>query len=238
MNTNVNNRFLEGLKDGIPIGVGYLSVSMSFGMIAVSMGIPLEIAVLISLTNLTSAGQFAGLNILLMQNAYFQMALTQLIINMRYFLMSLSLSQKVDKKMTTLDRMLIAFGITDEIFALASNKEGKVGRNYMLGLMLLPIAGWTLGTFIGAGASTLLPESISNCLQIAIYGMFLAIIIPPAKKDKNVRTTVIMAALLSCAFALLSSVVEIGSGFVIIICTILSAGCMAILHPIKEEEYE
>lgn len=238
MTKGVNNNFIEGLKDGIPIGVGYLSVSMSFGMMAVSMGIPLEVAVIISLTNLTSAGQFAGLHILLMQNAYFEMALTQLIINMRYFLMSLSLPQKVDKKMSTLDRMMVSFGITDEIFALASNKEGKIGRNYMLGLMLIPIIGWTLGTLIGAGASTLLPETLSNCLSIAIYGMFIAIIIPPAKKDKNVRNTVIFSAILSCVFALLNDVISIGSGFVIILCTVFSAGFMAITHPIKEDAHE
>lgn len=237
MKEKIHTSFLEGLKDGIPIGIGYVSVSMSFGMIAVSMGIPLEMAVLISLSNVTSAGQFAGLNILLMHNAYIQMALTQLIINLRYSLMSLSLSQKVDTKMKTWERMLIAFGITDEIFVLASNKEGKVSRNYMLGLILVPIIGWTLGTYIGAKASTLLPESISNCLQIAIYGMFLAIIVPPAKKDKNVFISVIIASVLSCIFVLCKEQIQIGSGFVIIICTVLSAGYMAIKHPIKEDEH-
>lgn len=237
MKSVVKNNFIEGLKDGIPIGIGYVSVSMSFGMIAVSMGIPLEIAVLISLTNITSAGQFAGLNILLLENAYIQMALTQLIINMRYFLMSLSLSQKVDSKMKTFERMIFAFAITDEVFALASNKEGKVGRNYLYGLMIMPILGWTLGTFIGASASSLLPASISNCLQLAIYGMFIAIIIPPSKKDKHVFMCVLIASICSCLFVLLEDVVHIGSGFVIIACTLVSAGYMAIKHPLKEDEH-
>lgn len=234
MKNEINNSFKEGLQDGIPIALGYVSVSMTFGMMAVSMGIPVEVAVLISLTNLTSAGQFAGLDLLLTQAAYIEMALTQLIINLRYSLMSLSLSQKIDTSMNTKDRAIIAFGITDEIFALSSNKPTRVGKKYMLGLMSLPILGWTGGTLIGAVASHLLPASICDALSIAIYGMFLAIIIPPAKKDKNVRTTILIASLLSCVFALLKDVVQIGSGFIIIICTLVSAGCMAILRPVEE----
>lgn len=238
MKNEINNSFKEGLHDGIPIALGYVSVSMTFGMMAVSMGIPVEVAVLISLTNLTSAGQFAGLDLLLTQATYIEMALTQLIINLRYSLMSLSLSQKIDPSMNTKDRAMIAYGITDEIFALSSNKPTKVGKKYMLGLILLPVLGWTGGTLIGAIASHLLPASISNALSIAIYGMFLAIIIPPAKKDKNVRSTILIASLLSCGFAVLKDVIQVGSGFVIIICTLLAAGGMAILKPVEEKEHE
>lgn len=237
-NEIIENSFQEGLRDGIPIALGYLSVSFTFGMISVSMGIPIEVAVIISLTNLTSAGQFAALPLLQMQNAFFEMALTQFIINLRYALMSLSLSQKVDEKLTTKERATIAFAITDEIFALCANKNTKFGKRYFYGLALLPIFAWTLGTFVGGGASQLLPVMLRDALQLAIYGMFLAIIIPPAKKLSGIRKTIIMAASMSCLFALLNEFISIGSGFVIIICTLASAGIMAYLYPIKEAVHE
>lgn len=233
----VINRFKEGVIDGIPIGLGYLGVSFTFGMMAVSMGIPVEVATIISLTNLTSAGQFAALDIMLLQSAYIEMALTQFVINLRYALMSLSLSQKIDPSLTTGKRAFMAFAITDEIFALASNKQGKVGERYFIGLALMPIIGWCGGTFIGGSASQLLPVSIRSVLEIAIYGMFLAIIIPPAKKDKHITKVIIVSALLSCLFYGLSSYIEVGSGFVIIICTLVSAGTMAYFFPIKEDTY-
>ena len=234
MEERIINNMKEGIRDGIPIGLGYLSVSFTFGMMAVSNGIPLEVAVVISLTNLTSAGQFAGLDLMLVSGSYIEMALTQIIINLRYALMSLSLSQKVDKKMDTKDRCMIAFSITDEIFALASSKQGRVGRKYMFGLMSLPILCWTLGTFLGGAASTVLPDSVRSAMGIAIYGMFLAIIIPPAKKFSSVRNVVIFSALLSCGFALLHTWIPISSGFVIILCTLLAAGAGAYLFPVQE----
>lgn len=234
----VLNSFSEGIKDGIPIGLGYLSVSFTFGMMAVSMGIPLEVAVIISLTNLTSAGQFAGLPLLMMNGAYLEMAMTQFIINLRYALMSLSLSQKVDVNLKVKDRAIIAFAITDEIFALASNKKGKIGRSYFVGLALIPILGWTMGTLIGGGASQLLPQGIRDCLQIAIYGMFLAIIIPPAKRIASLRLVIIGSAILSCFLTFISSYIVIGSGFIIIICTVIIAGIAAYFFPIKEANHD
>lgn len=234
----VINSFAEGVKDGIPIGLGYLSVSFTFGMMAVSMGIPLEVAVLISLTNLTSAGQFAGLELLMVNGAYIEMAMTQFIINLRYALMSLSLSQKVDSKLNGSDRALIAYAITDEIFALASNKEGRIGKTYFVGLASIPILGWTLGTLIGGGASQLLPLGIRSCLQIAIYGMFLAIIIPPAKKMRSLRIVILFSALLSCLLTFINTYFSIGSGFIIILCTVITAGLAAYFFPIKEASHD
>lgn len=234
----VENRFIQGLKDSVPIGLGYLSVSFTFGMMCVSSGIPVEIAVVISLTNLTSAGQFNGLILILEAAPLMELAMSQFIINLRYALMSLSLSQKIDKKMSTLDRAFISFGITDEIFALASSTYERVGRNYMLGLILFPVFCWTLGTFIGGSATAMMPETLRNALGIAIYGMFLAIIIPPAKKLKNVRKVLIFSIILSCFFELIKPVIEISSGFVIILCTILAAGLGAYFFPVKEIEHE
>lgn len=234
----VENRFAQGIKDGVPIGLGYLSVSFTFGMMAVSNGVPVEIAVLISLTNVTSAGQFSGLSLMLAHGSYIELALSQLIINLRYALMSLSLTQKVDKKMKTHERALIAFGVTDEIFAMASSTYERVGTWYMAGLIGFPVACWVAGTFVGGAASTLLPESIRSALGIAIYGMFLAIIIPPAKKLSSVRKVLILSIALSCLFALLHDVIAVSSGFVIIICTIVASAFGAYFFPIEGVEHE
>lgn len=235
MEKTIINTFKKGMKDSVPIGLGYFSVSFTFGMMAVSSGIPLEVAVVISFSNLTSAGQFAGLAMIVNLGSYMEMALTQFIINLRYALMSLSLTQKVDPTMPTYERCLIAYGITDEIFAMASSQEGYVGKRYMLGLILPPVLCWTIGTFVGGAASNVLPVSIRDCMGIAIYGMFLAIIIPPARKFSSVRKVVILSALLSCSFAILQPILAISSGFVIILCTIIAAAAGAYLFPMESE---
>ena len=135
----LENRFSQGIRDSVPIGLGYLSVSFTFGMAAVSGGLPLGAAVIMSLTNLTSAGQFSALTLIIEQAGLFELALSQLVINLRYALMSLSLSQKVDQKMKAYERAMIAFGITDEIFALSSSRYERIGKWYMLGLMTFPM---------------------------------------------------------------------------------------------------
>ena len=227
--------FAHGLKDGIPIGLGYLSVSFGFGIMAVNSGIPLLPTLLISITNLTSAGQVAGVSIIAAAGAMAEMALTQLIINLRYALMSLSLSQKLDSSFTLLHRLVGSFGITDEIFAVASSKDGVIGKNYLYGLITIPYIGWALGTFLGAAAGGILPEGLRNCLGIAIYGMFLAIIIPPAKKEKGVLLAVIAACVLSCLIRYLPFLSFITEGFSVIICAVAAASLAAWLHPMKKE---
>lgn len=230
----VQNHFIQGIKDGVPIGLGYLSVSFTFGMMAVSQGMPISVAVVISLTNVTSAGQFSGLALIMAQGSYIELALSQFIINLRYALMSLSLSQKVDKEMTTLQRAAISYGVTDEIFALASSTYERVGKNYMFGLIAFPVSCWVMGTFLGGAASTIMPESIRSALGIAIYGMFLAIIIPPAKKFRSVRIVLMLSILMSCAFSLLKDIFPVSSGFVIILCTIAASAFGAWFFPVEE----
>lgn len=226
--------FADGLKDGIPIGLGYLSVSFTFGMMAVMQGIPVWAAVAISMTNLTSAGQFAGLSLIAAGAPAVEMALTQLVINLRYALMSLSLSQKLVPATGTAKRCLIAFGNTDEIFAVASGKAGKVSTAYMVGLMTVPYIGWAAGTLIGGVASTLLPEFIRSALGIAIYGMFIAIIIPPARKQKPVRAVLLVAIVLSLILHFVPLFAGISEGFIIIICAILASALGAWLFPVEE----
>ena len=219
--------FKQGITDGIPIALGYLAVSFTFGMMAVQGGLSIWQAVLISLTNLTSAGQFAGLDII--------MALTQLIINLRYCLMSFSLSQKLRRDETWGHRYGVAFGVTDEIFGVSASKPGKVSAFYNYGVMSVAIPGWTIGTLLGAISGSILPDFIMSALGVAIYGMFLAVIIPPSKKNKAVLLVVLGAMAVSALFAWVPVLSKVSSGFVIIITTILVAGLAAWLCPVDEE---
>ena len=228
--------FKKGLKDGVPIGLGYFAVSFAFGMMAVSGGLTVWQAVLISLTNLTSAGQFAGLDIMIMGGTYWEMALTQLIINLRYCLMSFSLGQKLERDKPWAHRFVVAFGVTDEIFGVSASQEGKLNPFYNYGAMCMGIPGWTLGTLLGAVSGNILPAFIISALSVAIYGMFLAVIIPPAKKSRAVLGVVIFAMAVSSLFAYVPVLNRVSSGFVIIITTILVAGTAAVLCPIPEEE--
>ena len=231
----VRNKIKAGRRDGIPIAVGYFSVSFTFGMLAVRDGISPFHSVLISLLNLTSAGQFAGLTVIVSGASLLEMALTQLVINIRYALMSISLSQKLDSSLKSFQRMLIAYGNTDEIFAVASSKPGSVGSRYMYGLIALPVLGWVGGTLTGAVASTLLPAAVISALGVALYGMFIAIVVPVAKENREVLIVAGSALLFSTAFYYLPVLREISSGFTIIICTVAAAGIGAVLFPVKEE---
>ena len=231
----VSNSFRKGLRNGLPIGLGYLSVSFTFGIIAVSQGIPVWAAILISMTNLTSAGQFQGLEVIAAGGAMAEMALCQLVINLRYALMSLSLSQKCDRKVTRADRFGIAFFNTDEIFAVASSQIDPIGRRFCYGLAVAPYIGWAGGTALGALAGSLLPASVQSALGVAIYGMFLAIFIPPAKKSRPVLVVVLTAVALSCVFKWVPAVNQVSGGFAVIICTIVAAALGAFLFPVPGE---
>ncbi|MDY3796339.1 MAG: AzlC family ABC transporter permease [Agathobacter sp.] len=231
----MKNSIQTGIKDGIPVALGYFAVSFTFGMAVVSDGFSVWHAVLISLTNVTSAGQFAGLSIIAAGGSLWEMALTQLIINLRYCLMSFSLAQKLDKKTKNIHRFIMAFGVTDEIFALGASCKGKLRPSYHYGIMAIAIPGWVAGTFVGGVFGNILPAFIMSALGIAIYGMFLAIILPPAKKDKSILLVVLAAMAISGLFAITPVLKKVSSGFVIIITTILVAGIAAKLKPISEE---
>ncbi|MEE1077431.1 MAG: AzlC family ABC transporter permease [Agathobacter sp.] len=230
------NHFINGMKDGIPIGLGYFAVSFTFGIAAVSAGIPAFGAALISLTNVTSAGQFAGLTIIAANGTLLEMALTQFIINLRYCLMSFSLAQKLNQNTPFVHRFLMAFGVTDEIFAIGVSHKGKLPPSYHYGAMAVAIPGWVTGTALGAVFGNILPAFIMSALGIAIYGMFLAIILPPAREDKTILCVVLAAMTLSALFYITPVLKEISSGFVIIITTVLVAGVAAFIKPIHEEK--
>ena len=227
--------FQRGVRDGIPIALGYFAVAFTFGMMAVSAGLTTGQSVLISLTNLTSAGQFAGLNLIVAGGTYYEMALTQLVINLRYCLMSFSLSQKLERKTAPWHRYLVAFGVTDEIFGVSASQEGFISPWYNYGAMCVAIPGWVLGTLAGAVSGNLLPEFMISALSVAIYGMFLAVIIPPSKKNKAVLAVVIASMAVSSLFAYIPVLQQVSSGFVIILTTLLVAGAAAWICPTQEE---
>ena len=228
----VQNSFTAGFRDGVPIGLGYFSVSITFGMMAVAGGLPVWAAVAISMTNVTSAGQFAGLSLIFGGGTLFEMALTQLVINLRYALMSLSLSQKLERHVTVLDRILFSFMMTDEVFAVTSGQQGK---RYLFGVMIAPYFGWALGTLTGAVASGFLPQSVRSALMIAIYGMFIAIVVPVARQSRAVLGVVALAILLSCAMRFVPVLNTVSSGFSIIICTVIAAGVGALVAPVSDD---
>lgn len=230
------NNYKKGFKDGLPIGLGYLSVSFTFGMIAVNSGLPVYMAVIISLATLTSAGQFAGLGLITAGAPIVEMALSQIVINLRYSLMSLSVSQKANKSFTTPHRLAVSFGITDEVYAVAMKQPGDLGPKYMYGLITLPYIGWGFGTFLGAAASTLLPETIVTALNIAIYGMFIAIIVPPAKQSSSILKVILISVTISLVLTFLPFLSSISRGFAIIICAIVASGIGAFIFPVKDKE--
>ncbi len=230
----MNRQFCKGLRDAIPIALGYLSVSFGFGIMAVDAGLPLGAAVAISLTNMTSAGQVAGVGIIAAGGTMLEMALAQLVINIRYALMGLSLSQKLDKSFRTPQRLLASFGITDEIFAVASGQAGRLCPAYLYGLIVLSYLGWALGTFLGAAAGELLPQALSDAMGIVLYGMFLALIIPPARKDRGILLVVGLAAL--CAVLFYYGFPQVSGGFAMIISAVLAAALGALLFPVKEDQ--
>lgn len=226
--------FRRGLIHGVPIALGYFSVSFGFGIMAVRAGLSVLEAVCISMSNLTSAGQAAGVAIIAACGTYIEMAVTQLVINIRYALMGLSLSQKLDSSFNTGHRLAVSFGITDEIFAMASAQPSKLTPRYMYGLILISFIGWSGGTLLGAAAGSILPGAITDAMGIVLYGMFLAIIIPEAKRSRSVLFVIITAAV--CSTLLYYLVPALSGGFAVIISAVIAAAAAALIFPLKDEE--
>lgn len=226
--------FSQGLKDGLPIALGYFAVSFAFGAIALNYGLTTLQSTLLSASNLTSAGQFAGTQLISAGARLTEIILTVSIINARYFLMSLSLSQKLDPSVSLKGRFLISFGVTDEIFMVASLNKKSVTTFYFSGLMLLPILGWTAGTYFGSAATELLPESIAAALGIALYGMFIALLVPAIRSEQAARITVLIAIAASLTLHVSPVFSFLSAGWKITICTVLGAAVAAHLFPQEE----
>ena len=232
----MKSQFFKGLCQGIPIALGYLSVAFGFGIMATRAGLSVLQSAGVSISNLTSAGQAAGVGVIAAGGTLIEMALTQIVINLRYSLMGISLSQKLSPNFSTWKRLIAAHGITDEIFAVAVSQKEPLTASFMYGLMSLPIAGWTTGTFLGALFGQILPENITNALGLMLYAMFIAIIVPAAKKEKRVLLCVLLAAAISVFFKFVFP--SLTSGFSIIISACLSAVFCSLVAPVSEEDEE
>ena len=226
--------FRQGFKDSIPTCIGYLSVALAFGVLAVQKGLPLWAPPLLSVTCLSGTWQFAAIDLLGTLASYTEIACAILIINARYFLMSVSLSQKLPSELRLWQRLIIAFGNTDENFAIAMSKKCALNFPYLAGLILCAFMGWVGGTLIGTFAGNIIPEILSSAFGISLYGMFLAIIIPPARDSKAVLFTILISAIMS--FIIYFAFKFISSGWSIIICGIISSVVAAIFFPLEDND--
>ncbi len=231
----MKSNYTRGLFDGIPIGLGYLSVSFGFGIMAISAGLHWWQALLISMTTLTSAGQLAGIGVMTSPGQYVPMLVSQLTINIRYSFMAVSLSQKTDEKFKGIFRPLLGFFITDEIFAVAVSRD-SVSRSYFIGLATMPWLGWASGTLLGAVVGNVLPEIVMSALCIMMYAMFVAVVVPPVTKEKPLLGVVLFTIALSAAFYYLPYLRDISSGIAISLCAVISAVFGALVFPVKEDE--
>ena len=228
--------YLSGLRDGLPIGLAYLCVSFGFGILATQGGLSTLEAAVTSAVNLTSAGQTAAIGIIAAGGTLFEMFLTQLVINLRYSLMGLSLSQKLAPGFSVGHRLLASFGITDEIFALMIRSPEPVTPRYMYGATHVSVVGWILGTFLGASAGSALPASLLGAMGILLYSMFIAIIVPPAKESRPVLFSVLIAVAVSVFLYYVFPAVS--SGFSVIISAVGASLLIAWLRPLPDEEEE
>ena len=226
--------YKKGLRDGIPIALGYFAVAFTLGIVAKKAGLTaFQAGLATGLTN-ASAGGYAGFTLIAAGAGYLEVALTELIVNARYLLMSCALSQKLSPDTSVLHRILVAFDVTDEIFGISVSVSGTLNPFYNYGAMTVAIPGWTLGTVFGVITGNILPQSLVSALGVGLYGMFLAIIIPPARKEKGVLAAVLIAAALSTVFEYVLKTVS--GGFAIIICSVIAAVICAVLFPVPEEE--
>ena len=230
--------FQAGVRDAIPICLGYLSVSFAFGMIASDRGMPVWIASLFSVTCVSGTGQFVGLNLMAAGAALFEMLCTLAVINARYLLMSVSLSQKLPEKTNLWQRLVIAYGNTDEIFAMASTQTLPLTFSYMLGMIFISLFGWVGGTVLGEVAGGVIPQSVVVAMNIALYAMYIALIIPEARRSKQVLSVVVFAAAVSCLLTFLPLTGSLGSGWIIIIGGLSASAFGAILFPRDPGEEE
>lgn len=228
--------FRRGMQDGIPIALGYFTVAVSLGIAARNAGITALEGGIMSLSNMTSAGEFAGMTVIAAGSSYLVMAMMELIINARYLLMSCSLSQRLDERLSIPKRLLLGLTVTDEIFGISIRVEGEyLDPMYSLGAFCVACPGWTLGTVCGAVMGDILPARVVSALSVALFAMLIAVFIPPTKKDKVVAGAVVVAMVLSALFTFLPIFSHSSEGVRLILLTVLIAGAAAVLFPVKEE---
>ena len=229
-----NYTFVRGMRDGIPICLGYFAVSFALGIAGRGVGMNAVQAFVMSLTMVASAGQFAAITLIGAGAGIIEMITTTIVVNLRYLLMSCSLTQKLSPETKLLHRLALSYCMTDEIFGLSISVDGFLRPVYTYGITVISVSGWCLGTVLGVVAGNILPALVTNALGVAMYGMFLAIIIPPAKENHFLGALVAVSMAASGLFSILPYLKAISSGFRVIILTILIAGIAAVIHPIEE----
>ena len=233
-----NNNFKMGIRDGMAVALGYIAISFGFGIISVSSGLSWYESLFISMFNLTSAGQLAAVPIFASGGTLAELALSQVVINSRYALMSVSLSQRFGRNIGFLDKLLIGFANTDEIYAVAIGRGETLGRKYMLGLIICPYIGWSVGTLLGALAGNILPELLVTALSVSLYAMFIAILVPAAKRDRRVLICIVISMAVSSVLTYVPVLNKIPSGFRVVICTVAVSALLALLAPIADDDDE
>ena len=228
--------FFNGLRDGLPVAMGYLAVAFTLGSSAAAIGLsPFEVSLMSAINN-TSAGEFSAFTLMAAGTTAAEIALTTLILNMRYFLMSCALSQKLDKNTPFFHRFLLSFAVTDEIFGLSVTREGKLEALYSYGIMAAALPAWTIGTYLGAVMGSVMPANVSAALNMAVYVMFIAVIMPPAKKDKTVALVVAVSMAASLVFSLIPALEAISGGVKVIILTVAISLAAAVIFPVENKE--
>lgn len=237
-NTSFNPTIKMALRDGMTIGIGYLAISFAFGLMSSGYGFPVYESVMISAICLTSAGQLAALPIIFSLGSFVELIMTQVLINLRYSLMSISLSQRFDKSIRLRDKFYLSYAVTDEMFAVAIGKNRQLSKKYLASLIILPYSGWVLGTLLGAIAGNILPTVIVDALSVSMYAMFVAILVPAAKISRPILACVLSSVALSCLFKYTPVLNKLPNGFVIIIIALAVCIPLSLICPIKDEEVQ
>ncbi len=227
--------FLKGMHDGIPISTGYFAVALTLGIAAGNAGLTALEATVMSLTMHASAGQFAAMELIASGAGYLEMVMTEIVVNLRYMLMSCALSQKIRRDIPFIHRFFVAYDVTDEIFGISSAVEGKLNPFYTYGAMAVASPGWAGGTCVGAILGNVLPDRLLSAMSLALYGMFIAIVVPPARKNRVLAGLVLVSLAVSGIFTWLPVIGQLSPGFRIMILTVVLAGAAAMLFPVEEE---
>ena len=230
-----NTVIIEGLRDGLPIGLGYFAVAFSLGIVARNAQVTPIQGFIASILNLASAGEYALFTSMAQKASFFEIALITLVINARYLLMSCALTQKFDEKTSLTHRLLVGFGVTDEIFGITIARKGTLNPYYNYGAILIAAPLWSLGTALGIWAGDLLPTNVVSALSVALYGMFLAVIVPPAKKHTVIKIAVLVSFLSSYLFCVIPYVKELSGGTKTIILTVSISALLAVIKPVPSD---
>jgi len=233
MNTEKN--YLQGVKDGIPIAMGYFAVAFTLGIAAKDMGMTIAQSGVMSFMLHASAGQFAAMTVIAEQAGYIAMIGAMFVINIRYFLMSCALSQKLNPDTPLWQRMLMSYFVTDEIFGISISVKGDLNPFYPLGAMSVGSPAWLIGTMLGAAVGNILPGSLSSAFGVALYGMFLAVVVPPSKENRTIAVVVVISMVASALSATIPGLSTMSSGTKIIVLTLIIASAAAIIKPVQPE---